>query len=685
MALPGITLPDGVPILLGEGHAIEESSVFAAVKPTTGHRRMRRLYTVPDRVVPVNWSLNSAQMAVFDDWFENALAVGSNFFSIRVKDQDSAGLLWWKAKWVEPYTADPVAPNRWHVTGSVKLFGEGSATPPDVSALALEISVPLTGSAVVTAPQGLELEITVALVSTTGIGNLEFSAQLLQVSFAVSAAPAVGAMTIAMQAPTAVLTNNTFTYPTTGSISLTGAAPIVNDPFIDDVSLLLHANGTNGSSSFIDSSLNGWTVTAVGGAVISTAQSRFGGSAASLNGSTAYLTVPHNAAFSIQAGTSTLEAWVYRAGSGVEDYLLSKRSDTIPSAANEGWEWRINATDLVQFFYTGGSSLTSSATVPSGQWVHLAVVRNGSTVTHYINGVAAGAGTFSNGIENTTDTLKVGVANDASTFFNGYLDDIRITKGIARYTSSSFAVPTVEHSHTPLDPRLAHVLLHDAPSALWLLNETSGTTIVDSSGASVNGTYTAANVTLNQAALANGSASILAGTSDTAPVGLVANQAAVQFGAGDFTIVACIKVSAWAAVTRRIISKEQAGAAFPEYALSITSSGNLTFYVNTSNSSGTAVSATSSSTFDDNVAHLVVVERSGSTIKAFVDNVEVISFTFSGTIYSSGQDVGIGCANALSSSFSSSPFGGYLSHVAVIKKAVGATRRSAYYDAFLLT
>ena len=199
----------------------------------------------------------------------------------------------------------------------------------------------------------------------------------------------------------------------------------------------MHGDGTNGSTTITDHSPAARAVTAVGGAQISTAQSKFGGASIALDGSGDYLTVPHSSDFSIQGGDFTLEAWVRRAASGTLHYIMSKRA----ASASNGWEWRINAANTLQFFHTAGSSVTSSGTVASGQWVHVAAVRSGSTVTLYIDGAGSGSATFTDGTENTADTLKIGCDNALSNAFNGHMDDIRITKGVARYTSS-FTPPT---------------------------------------------------------------------------------------------------------------------------------------------------------------------------------------------------------------------------------------------------
>jgi hypothetical protein len=215
------------------------------------------------------------------------------------------------------------------------------------------------------------------------------------------------------------------------------ASAVATDPDFASVSLLMHCNGTNGSTTFVDSSSLAHALTANGNVQLSTAQVKFGSAAALFDGTGDYVSSPNHASFNIEAGDFTLEAWVYRAASGVSHYLLSKRSATFTN----GWEWRINASNTLQYFHTGGTSLTSSGTVPSGQWVFLQTTRSGNTVSHFIDGVASGTNaSFTNGTINIADTIKVGVANDLGSGFNGYMDDIRITKGVAR----SNAVPSAQ-------------------------------------------------------------------------------------------------------------------------------------------------------------------------------------------------------------------------------------------------
>jgi hypothetical protein len=84
---------------------------------------------------------------------------------------------------------------------------------------------------------------------------------------------------------------------------------------------------------------------------------------------------------------------------------------------------------------------SSGSAYTVGSWVHVAVVRNGNTVTIYSNGTNVGSGSYTGSPAVTTDPLSIGGASNAAFSLNGYIDDLRITKGYARYTAN-FTPPT---------------------------------------------------------------------------------------------------------------------------------------------------------------------------------------------------------------------------------------------------
>jgi Concanavalin A-like lectin/glucanases superfamily/Putative Ig domain len=180
-----------------------------------------------------------------------------------------------------------------------------------------------------------------------------------------------------------------------------------------------------------------------------------------------YLSLAANSAFDITSGDFTVEMWIYRTANGAEQYLWSNRADT-PA---RGWEWRINATNLMQFFFTGGSSLTSTGTVPTNTWAHLAVSRQTNTVRFFINGALDSSTTFSNGTAVTT-SLFLGYSTSGGGYLTGYMSNARLVKGTAVYTAA------FTPSTTPLTA-IANTSLLTLQSATFTDNSTNNFAITN--------------------------------------------------------------------------------------------------------------------------------------------------------------------------------------------------------------
>jgi hypothetical protein len=199
-----------------------------------------------------------------------------------------------------------------------------------------------------------------------------------------------------------------------------------------NVSLLLHGNGTNGSTTITDSSLTPKTVTAINNAQISTAQSKFGEASIAFDGTGDEISIPASADFQFGTGDFTIEGWCY---------LLSAPTTGFPDLFKD-----LNANGFINFrqstFFAATTSSAIIATSPSGpsinQWFHYAVTRSGNTFRVFLNGVSGTPGTFT-GTWGATGTVTLGGGNTQQ--LHGYIDDLRITKGVARYTAN-FTPPT---------------------------------------------------------------------------------------------------------------------------------------------------------------------------------------------------------------------------------------------------
>lgn len=208
------------------------------------------------------------------------------------------------------------------------------------------------------------------------------------------------------------------------------------DPYFDDVVMLAHMNGANGGTSFPDNSNSAHTVTAVGNAQTSTAQSKFNGSSGLFDGSGDYLTIPHSADFNFGTADWTIEFWYqFNSLSGFQTLFdhgyVSAGGLTIQTGNGTG-KWIV--------YTSGGARATETSSTPTvGVWYYYAIVQSGTTITIYRDGVAAGSGTSTANLTITADVaigarLATGLVN-----INAYGAELRITKGVARTVTT---VPT---------------------------------------------------------------------------------------------------------------------------------------------------------------------------------------------------------------------------------------------------
>ena len=200
-------------------------------------------------------------------------------------------------------------------------------------------------------------------------------------------------------------------------------------------SLLL--NFTNGR--IYDNAMMNNLIT-VGNAQVSTTQSKFGGSSMYFDGSS-YLNQPSSQNFAL-GGDFTVEAWVYLTAnmSGTNaGYLTDFRSGSTSNFAL-GFIGASGVTKMYAYIGSTPAETTGTTTVTLNTWNHVAFVRSGSTVTMYLNGTSNGtlSASYAQGATNAVICARY---TGATEYITGYIDDLRITKGYARYTSN-FTAPT---------------------------------------------------------------------------------------------------------------------------------------------------------------------------------------------------------------------------------------------------
>jgi hypothetical protein len=197
----------------------------------------------------------------------------------------------------------------------------------------------------------------------------------------------------------------------------------------------LHCKFTN--AGIIDSTAKNDLVT-VGNAQISTAQSKFGGASMYFDGTGDYLQNRLTDLTNFGTGDFTMECWIYPTASGSLRAIVDTRGTDI----NAAYGWFLSASDKLDFLYKGSSPfrLTSSGSVSTNTWTHVAVCRASGTLRLFINGNIDGSATVTDSLNGAAGTRIGGGYADGSGnpgfYLTGYIDDLRITKGIARYTSN---------------------------------------------------------------------------------------------------------------------------------------------------------------------------------------------------------------------------------------------------------
>jgi hypothetical protein len=261
--------------------------------------------------------------------------------------------------------------------------------------------------------------------------------------------------------------------PTGGSVGTDPAS--IGDANFGDVSLLLHMDGTNGSTTFTDSSSNAVSVATNGNAQISTAQSKFGSASGYFDGTGDYLTTPYvTTDYDWWTSDFTLEAWVYpttftgwyRFYSSLGD-IGTLIGNMDPTGGSTDWTFGITSSGAIRLYYYNGGAVNTPAsteTVSLNQWNHIAVVKDINGYKYFVNGVGGSYNSIS-GTPQSNASLGLAIGQFNSVGINGYVDDLRITKGTARYTST-FTPPTAAFSNIgpTLDLSTGNTFVH-APSA----------------------------------------------------------------------------------------------------------------------------------------------------------------------------------------------------------------------------
>ena len=210
---------------------------------------------------------------------------------------------------------------------------------------------------------------------------------------------------------------------------------------------LLHFDGTDTSTTFTDESGKTWT--ANGNAQLDTAQKKFGSAAGLFDGTGDWIDTPDSADFDVGSGDFTIDFWVRKNADGARQIILGQlESDGTGALLIE-----FQADNTVRGIFTKNDDTTFYLPVSAGTitvdstWHHIALVRDTTTLRLFLDGTADGtAAVGTDTLFNSPSKYAIGRGGEfAGLYLNGWIDEVRFSKGVARWTSN-FTPPTAPYA-----------------------------------------------------------------------------------------------------------------------------------------------------------------------------------------------------------------------------------------------
>ena len=236
-----------------------------------------------------------------------------------------------------------------------------------------------------------------------------------------------------------IASGQTISYYDTDGVTLLESATIVS---VDGTGKIFVSGKQSGFETANER--GGKTIQAFGNAKLSTAEKKFGSASLALDGTGDYASITAQNDFGFGTGNFTIEGWIrpvvstsfrfiadFRAGVATDNSILLYTENAVPKV-----------------FINGSAVLSSSTALSNNVWYHIALSRTSGTMRLFVNGneVANASVTTDLG---TVKPLVIGSRYDgASSFWNGFIDDLRVIKGIGLYTAN-FTAPT---SRVPVTP-----------------------------------------------------------------------------------------------------------------------------------------------------------------------------------------------------------------------------------------
>jgi len=260
-------------------------------------------------------------------------------------------------------------------------------------------------------------------------------------------------------------TNGTSIYYSTGNVGIGTTTPYkklsvagetitngltVKSPGIggNDAStvVMLFGDGADASTTFTDSSPSARTFTANGNAQLDTAQYKFGTASMLFDGTGDWIDTPDSADFSYNNNPYTIDFWMKTTQTG--EAILMGQSDNTGANIQSYFDINRATANKLRYVFTDGTTrvIETTTSVNDGNWHHIAVVRNSNTVNLYVDGVSEASVSGLGTLVDRASKFAIGRLGEyADLYYNGWIDELRISFNIARWTGN-FTPPTSQYT-----------------------------------------------------------------------------------------------------------------------------------------------------------------------------------------------------------------------------------------------
>ena len=259
-----------------------------------------------------------------------------------------------------------------------------------------------------------------------------------------------------------IVNGNTFTYYDTDGTTVL-ATGTINGVDTDGKFYV------NGNLTGLETAGNrgGKTVTSYNNASLETTVKKYGSTSLFLDGVDDYVGVASNNDFGFGTGDFTVEGWFYFDSVANTQTLFDFRSGVATDVAPVVY---INAGGELRFYSYNADRITGS-TLTTGQWYHIALNRNSGSTRLFLNGVTQGVPWTNSEDYGIAKSIAIGARFNNTENFSGYIDEFRITKGSARYTTN-FVAPSGEFVSDGSTVLLLH--LNGDDSSNTIIDDTLG-------------------------------------------------------------------------------------------------------------------------------------------------------------------------------------------------------------------